>query len=376
MRNDQADCRVTMRNKTWGERSCAVGRTRARPAGRSLLPLLLLGTIVLVWFSIREAGTPAMRLARGIPNVLTTHLAFSPDGQTIATTQMNGDTSVWESSQGWRITRTVGHPGYAQTAAFSPDGRWLAIGGSEPDVILYDLRSPDAKHLPGMPVGGVTALAFSPDCRMLAASSSLSCEVVLWDIAAGRERARLRGHASPVACLAIARDGRSLASGGQGDGTIIIWDLATGRTQHRLDAPGGPVISLAYSPNGSLLVSAGLCAPSIRLWDPKSGRSYGSIGSRTCAASLNPVDLSRDGQMLAFADALGQVELWNVATGRQLGCLDHPGERLRGVAFSPDGTTLAATSSDNDLRFWTLTDLAGAGDRVVLGPARPIDGAR
>ena len=376
MRDDQADCRVTMRNKTWVERSCAIGRTRVRPAGRSLLTLLLLGTIVLVWFSIREAGTPAMRLARGIPNVLTTHLAFSPDGATVATTQMDGWTSLWKSSHGWRITQSVGHPGYARIAAFSPDGHWLAVGGAEPGVILYDLQSPNAKHVPGMPVGGVNALVFSPDGRMLAASSSLHREVFLWDIGAGRERARLRGHASSVACLAIARDGRSLASGGQYDGTIIIWDIATGRPRHRLDAPGGPVISLAYSPDGSLLVSAGRSAPSIRLWDPNSGQSCGSIGSRTCAASLNPMDLSRDGRILAFADAIGQVELWDIATSRQLGCLDQPNERLRGVAFSPDGTTLVATSSDNDLRFWKLTDLADAGERVVLGPPRPADGAR
>ena len=65
-----------------------------------------------------------------------------------------------------------------------------------------------------MPIRWVKGLAFSPDGRTLAASSYLDHEILLWDLAAGRERARLRGHGSPVISLAFAPDGRSLASGG------------------------------------------------------------------------------------------------------------------------------------------------------------------
>ena len=123
--------------------------------------------------------------------------------------------------------------------AFSPDGRSLAVGGIEPDIFLYDLRAGGAGHPLGMPIRGTKGLAFSPDGRTLAASSYLHHEILLWDLAAGRERARLRGHESPVISLAFAPDGRSLASGGMSDAAIILWDLATGRPRRRLGVPPG-----------------------------------------------------------------------------------------------------------------------------------------
>ena len=88
------------------------------------------------------------------------------------------------------------------------------MGGAEPDIFLYDVEAGGAGHPLGMPIQCGKGLAFSPDGRTLAASSYLDHEILLWDLAAGRERARLRGHGSPVLSLAFAPDGRSLASGG------------------------------------------------------------------------------------------------------------------------------------------------------------------
>jgi WD40 repeat protein len=60
------------------------------------------------------------------------------------------------------------------------------------------------------------------------------------------------------------------------------------------------------------------------------------------------------------------VQLWNVTTGRRLARLDGHADRLTGVAFSPDGRTLAATATDADIRLWTLADLFG--DEIRRGP--------
>jgi WD40 repeat protein len=65
--------------------------------------------------------------------------------------------------------------------------------------------------------------------------------------------------------------------------------------------------------------------------------------------------------MLATAGDDGVVRLWDLATGAELRRVGGPDDRLRGVAFSPDGRLLAATGTDADIRLWDLADLLGAG---------------
>jgi WD40 repeat protein len=70
--------------------------------------------------------------------------------------------------------------------------------------------------------------------------------------------------------------------------------------------------------------------------------------------------------MLATAGDDGAVRLWDLATGTELRRVGGPAERLRSVAFSPDGRMLAAAGGDADIRLWDLAELLGGrpvGDR-------------
>ena len=70
----------------------------------------------------------------------------------------------------------------------------------------------------------LSALAWSPDGRMLA-SASTHAPIRIWDLASGKEIARLPGHQDDAWALAFSRDGRVLASGGS-DTTVLLWDVA------------------------------------------------------------------------------------------------------------------------------------------------------
>ena len=106
--------------------------------------------------------------------------------------------------------------------ALSPDGRTLALVGSDGAVQLWDVatREPFAEPLQGL--GTANGVAFSPDGKTLAIASG---DVRLWDTTSLELRGEpLRGHDGAVSSVAFSPDGETLASVGR-DGTVWLWDL-------------------------------------------------------------------------------------------------------------------------------------------------------
>src|SRR5262249_15781657 len=141
--------------------------------------------------------------------------------------------------------------------------------GDGPDVTVCDIGAKGAGRALKIPIRRARALAFSPDGRILAATSEPTDQIILWDLLANRERTRLRGHSSQAISLAFSPAGRALASGAYGDRCVIIWDLATCAERTRLAATPGAVTisSIAFSPDGTLLASASRFEGSVRIWD-------------------------------------------------------------------------------------------------------------
>ena len=224
-----------------GPRRSRSGLARLPLWSRGRIGLLLLGLIVLPWlplFGPPRHAKPTRRIP-GVGDAPILTFAFAPAGATIATIQTDGRGALRDALGGMSDHSFLDYPGLALALAFAPDGRSLAVGGDESDILLYDVGAGGPGHPLGMPIRDVKTLAISPDGRTLAASSYLHPEILLWDLAAGREHARLRGHASPVISLAFAPDGRSLASGSMGEPVILVWDLATGQPRRRLSVPSG-----------------------------------------------------------------------------------------------------------------------------------------
>jgi WD40 repeat protein len=153
---------------------------------------------------------------------------FSPDGRAILTVRLvgfGGDDGVrlWDVVTGKERWRARTGPWMLRNAAFSPDGRTLAVVG-------YGWE-PDTRNTVGM--------------------------VVFHDATTGKELRRCEGKMSSTACAAFSPDGRMLATG-SGDGTIHLWEVASGRERQQLVGHEADVWALSFSPNGRLLASAGL----------------------------------------------------------------------------------------------------------------------
>jgi WD40 repeat protein len=142
-------------------------------------------------------------------------VAFSPDGKTLAVAGTEGTIDLWDVPS-WRITRTLaGHEGVVRRVVFAPDGKGLATGGDDGTVRLWDLMSGAIRRLPvPVPEKSVRCLAFSPDGRTLASGSNEPV-IRLWDTASGKEVRRISHQNQKIITdVAFTRDGRNIAGAG------------------------------------------------------------------------------------------------------------------------------------------------------------------
>lgn len=208
----------------------------------------------------------------------------------------------------------------------------------------------------------VTSVAFSPDGHTLA-SGNWNGTAKLWNPANGRVRATLVGHPTSVTSVAFSPDGRILATGGVGNRdprgsdstTVILWDVATGKRRTTL-VRDFDVESLDFSPDGRILATAGL-DPRILLWDARTGVRRGILKREYDLNGFPCALFSPDGRILAACSESTPV-MWDVATGKilpRVEILTASSTRTYALAFSPDGRTIAAGSTDGAVRLWDVS---------------------
>ena len=325
----------------------------------------LLGAIAAALIALATLSKPGpekklarSQVASGEPGVQVTSIAFSPTGKQIATTNTAGRLTLRTREGGWRIERFLDFAGYARSAAFSSDGQFLAAAGIAPHICVWDMMAPvgEPASVMTVPIRRALRLLFSPDGKCLAVTSDLDGTILLFDLAARRERMVLH-HPSPVTSIAFSPDGRWLATGaGRSDWSILLWDLKTGTSGALPESGTGPTAAIAFSPDGTLLATSSFPEHHVRLWDVKTKRLNRLIAGH--ASTVNSIAFSPDGSLLATAVNDGMLRLWTMATGQQRAVLDGQATCMRTVAFSSDGRTLVlATEDDDDVRLWDLAEV-------------------
>ncbi len=253
---------------------------------------------------------PAERpLVAGAPAALNA-LTLSADGKTLA--GYSGDRSIylWDAESGKEKGSLKNEQAFNPTLALSADGSLLAIASPNVPVRLWDvaaaqeLRQLGAPPTPAGPLApapfppvvfrGLTQMAFSPDARTLVTASGW--ELVVWEVATGRDRMRMARPTMQVGRVAISPDGGLLAVGTM-TGAVLLLDATDGWELSQFSGPAGGVTALTFAPDGKTLASAGGDGTAL-IWDVKEW-----TGRKIPTAELAPDKLSASWEALLNGDA-------------------------------------------------------------------------
>ncbi len=294
-------------------------------------------------------------------------VAFSPVSSSkpegmIASGSEDQTVRIWDISTGECIQVLQGHTSRVWSVAFSPIptdstlGGIVASGGDDRTIKLWDVATGRCLKTLHEHTGGVSSVAFHPRGNLLASGSG-DGTIRFWDVTEGQCLKILEGHTGGVSSVTFSPDGSLLASGSE-DRTVRLWDIKESRCIKTLQGHTGLVWSVAFSPNGSLLAT-GSEDHTVRLWDISEGnciRVLHGHSNRVWSIAFNPIFQNGLGSILVSGSKDQTVRLWNVSNGSCLRTIRGYTNWIGWIAFSPDGKFLTSANEDRTVRLWNVAD--------------------
>lgn len=241
--------------------------------------------------------------------------------------------------------------------------QWVRAGapldaGVDPRARLIEIMpripSPAPPEIYPVPIP-VTAVAFSPDGRLLATSGYH--EVLLWDPDDGTLLRRIPNVAERVYDLDFSPDGSRLAvaAGTPAEtGDVKVFDVASGELLADLVRVEDSMFGVAFSPDETKLAACG-SDRSVRLFDAADYRQLRHVEDH--ADWVLGLAWSPDGAKLASAGRDKAAKVFDVVKGESIATFNGHGETVSCVAFLPGGAQVASGGADKEVRIWNVDDL-------------------
>jgi WD40 repeat protein/tetratricopeptide (TPR) repeat protein len=273
-----------------------------------------------------------------------TTVAWSPNGEALASGSWDGIEQVRDAGTAKYISGYRGHISGVTVVAWSPDGKKIASAAWDNTVHVWDAAT-------GKPIlmyrghsAGVSAVAWSRDGRWLASGSS-DKTVQIWDTTTGNLILTYMGHAQNVRAVAWSPDSRRLASGSD-DKTVQVWNTTTGNLTLTYHGHSAEVLVVVWSPDGKRIASSS-SDQTVQTWDSSTGKSL--LTHSYHAGIVSSLAWSPDGSRIASAASDGTAQVWNAANGKLISAYHGPSGV---VVWSPDGKRIASAGSDMTVRVW------------------------
>jgi WD40 repeat protein len=307
--------------------------------------IILLSTCFQTVIAQEKSITTLEKSSHGILSA-----AYSPDGKIVATGGNDNNIILWDVASGTMLNTLKGHSNWILSLSFSPNGHQLASASKDMLGKIWDVRSgSEIVTLKGHS-GGLACITYSPDGKSIATGGA-DATVKVWDAISGITLRTLGGHSKAVYSISFSPDGFQIASAGV-DRQLKIWDLQNGNLIRTTNAHDGYIRSIAYSPDGKYLATAG-DDKVIKLWD------HEGILSKTIKAHNNWIQtlhFSPDSKFLASGGHDYIANIWDVNSGSEVFTTKKLSNIIYDVEFSADGKTLATACLEN-VKIWDIKRL-------------------
>jgi len=202
-------------------------------------------------------------------------IAWSPrKDQKVAVSFVDGTVQVLDASDGQRLSSLNTPAGAVAKLTWSPDERYLAVGGSDNKVRVYTYPGWNIVTTYQDHTDAIKALAWAPNGQTIA-SGSADTTVRLWEPLSGHTKLIYQGHSNTIGSLSWSSDSTRIVSTAF-DQTAKVWQVSTGTTLYTYNAPGGaPIGEASWSHNDRTIAVYGGDA-NIYLLDAQTGKVQGS----------------------------------------------------------------------------------------------------
>ncbi len=236
--------------------------------------------------------------------------------------------------------------------AISPDGKLLAAGGSGNAIQLWQLPSGDLLDNPVIPPVSLTrSIVFTSHGGYLAAVNG-DDQIRIFRLPEGKVIKTISGHQNVVRAILLDSDERTLFSAGF-DGSLIAWRFPIGTELQAIEQNAQEIYALAISPSGDMVLSAG-ADQQIQVWKWPEGKLIRDIPAHK--GTVTALAASATGEVAASYGADRTLRIWNYVSGKLLNEIPtNEYGTLTALAVHPNEQVVIAGSDTGEILFWSLS---------------------
>lgn len=277
-------------------------------------------------------------------------IAASPDGSLWASGGKDATVRLWDVATRTSLAVLTGHTDEVTDVAFSPSGDALASASEDGTIRIWPIGGKGEPRVIQACADRLFDLCYSPDGRLIA-SCGYEKPLRVWNAATLELVTELSGHAAHLEAVTFSHDGQTLVAADD-LGFAYAWDVSDWQLKRE---PGfvfqEQYFSLATSPVDDLIAGGGRMRR-IPLW-----RAEGELLEQSSELRdehlewIQALAFSPRERLLASADKVGVIQLWNLDTQARHTVLGHA-DQVWSLAWSPDGKVLASAGGSGVIRLW------------------------